>query len=39
MMNTIAIVMDLEVPDGDIEERYQQIRFALQTKKKYERTR
>ena len=39
MLNTIAIVMDLQLPEGDTEERYQHVRYALHTKKKYEGTR
>lgn len=39
MINTIAVVLDLNVPEGDLEERYEQVRYALFTKKKYEGTR
>lgn len=39
MINTIAIVLDLDVPDGDLEDRYEQVKYALFTKKKYEGTR
>lgn len=39
MLTTIAVSMDLEVYEGPLEERYDQIRYALLTKKKYEGTR
>ncbi len=39
MIITIALVMDLELPEGSIEERYDQVRYALLAKKKYEGTR
>ncbi len=39
MINTIAVVLDLDVPDGDLEDRYAQVKYALFTKKKYEGTR
>lgn len=36
MINTLAVVMDVVIEDGDIEERYQQLRTCLTTIEKYE---
>jgi hypothetical protein len=39
MINTMAVVMDVEVPEGDIEDRYGALQQCLITLEKYECTR
>ncbi|MDL2300841.1 DUF1653 domain-containing protein [Lachnospiraceae bacterium OttesenSCG-928-D06] len=39
MINTIAVACDIEVLDGDVEERYEQLKNCLLTLEKYEGTR
>ena len=39
MITTMAMACDLEVPDGDLEERYLNLRSCLLTREKYERER
>ena len=39
MITTMAIACDVEVPEGDLEERYQNLRNCLLTREKYERER
>lgn len=39
MITTMAIACDVEVPEGDLEERYQNLRNCLLTRGKYERER
>lgn len=36
MINTLAVVMDVVIEDGDIEDRYQQLKTCLSTIEKYE---
>jgi hypothetical protein len=36
MLTTMAIVCDIELPEGDVEERYDALRTSLLTKDKYE---
>ena len=36
MLTTMAIVCDIELPEGDVEERFGALRMALVTKDKYE---
>ncbi len=36
MITTMAIASDVEVPEGDVEERYEALRDCLVTKEKYE---
>lgn len=36
MINTMAIVMDVEIPEGDLEERYMQLRQSLLLLDKFE---
>lgn len=36
MINTMAVVLDLEIGEGDIEERYHALKSCLQMKEKYE---
>lgn len=36
MINTMAVVMDLEIPEGDIETRYEALHSCLMTREKYE---
>ena len=37
MITTMAVACDIEVPDGGLEERYEQLRYCLATLDKYER--
>lgn len=37
MITTMAIACDIEVPEGGLEERYEQLRYCLATLDKYER--
>ena len=37
MITTMAVACDIEVPEGGLEERYEQLRFCLATLDKYER--
>ncbi|MDY5701356.1 MAG: DUF1653 domain-containing protein [Lachnospiraceae bacterium] len=39
MINTMAIVLDLDIPDGDLEKRYQDLENSILTLDKYECTR
>ena len=39
MINTMAIVADVEIPEGSLEERYEQLKYCLTTKEKFECTR
>jgi len=39
MINTMAIAADVEIPEGSIEERYEQLKYCLVTKEKFECTR
>lgn len=39
MINTMAVVMDVEVNEGPLEERYQQLKNCLLTKQKFEKVR
>lgn len=36
MLNTVAVSLDLEIPDGDLEEQYQTLRNCMLTLEKYE---
>ena len=36
MLNTVAVSLDLEIPDGDLEEQYQTLRSCMLTLEKYE---
>ena len=36
MLTTMAIVCDIELPEGDVEDRFDALRMALVTKDKYE---
>ena len=36
MINTMAVVVDLEIKDGDVEERYEELKNCLLTFEKYE---
>lgn len=36
MLNTIAVSMDLELPEGEVEDRYQTIKNCIRTLEKYE---
>lgn len=39
MINTMAIATDVEVDEGPIEQRYVDLKYCLQTKEKYEKSR
>lgn len=39
MINTMAIAADVEIPEGNLEERYEQLKYCLITKEKFECTR
>lgn len=39
MINTMAVVVDVEIPEGDIEDRYDALHSCLLTREKYECTR
>lgn len=39
MINTMAIVLDLDIPDGELEKRYQDLENSILTLEKYECTR
>lgn len=39
MINTMAIVADVEIPEGSLEDRYEQLKYCLTTKEKFECTR
>ena len=36
LVDTMAVSLDVVIPDGDIDERYRQLRGCLQEKQKYE---
>ncbi len=36
LIDNIATVLDLSIPDGDLAERYRQLQVCLRTKEKYE---
>ena len=36
MINTMAVAVDLEIKDGDVEERYEELKNCLLTFEKYE---
>ena len=36
LIDTMAVSIDVVIPDGDIDERYRQLRGCLQAKQKYE---
>ena len=36
LVNDLAVVMDVVVDDGSIDERYQHLRICLETKLRYE---
>ena len=36
MLNTIAAALDIEVAEGELEERYEQVKSCLLTFEKYE---
>lgn len=36
LVDTMAVSLDVVIPDGDIDERYRQLRGCLQAKQKYE---
>lgn len=36
MLNTMAVVCDVVLPEGDVSERYEALKYALLTKDKYE---
>ncbi len=39
MINTMAIVLDLDIPEGTLEKRYQDLEYSILTRDKYECTR
>lgn len=39
MINTMAVAIDVEIKDGDVENRYEELKFCLLTRDKYERVR
>ena len=39
MINTMAIAADVEIPEGNLEQRYEQLKYCLITKEKFECTR
>ena len=36
MINTMSIAIDVEIPDGDVAERYEQLKYCLTTKERFE---
>ena len=36
LINNFAVVMDVEIPDGPIEKRYEQLKICVRTRQKYE---
>ncbi len=36
LVDTMAVSLDVVIPDGDIDERYRQLKGCLQAKQKYE---
>ena len=36
MINTMSIAVDVEIPDGDVADRYEQLKYCLSTKKRFE---
>lgn len=39
MLRTMAITLDIQLPDSDPEDQYEQVQYALNTRKKFETTR
>ncbi len=36
LINNMAVAMDVVIPDGDVQKRYEQLKVCLKTKQRYE---